>query len=502
MEKVESSTFFFQELLDRRIFRALCSSLKQGSNNSCETWSSSRVLAICRQETVASFPAGSGCELQESVAVGESLLDVPLVVGVCVVLAMCLAFCAYAPLCTVLYSVGIFARPNQMLVCSRSSSLLVLVEVRFPQNYVVLISGCCGVALWVEMHRLAVVFWWCFPELFVVRLRCIAWLPCVLVLFPELLAVVLVRVALKTNDALVVLVELLPEPVVLLLLAAVFSLLAVCFGCLFRLRFGDVFQERLLALWVEVLPCLVLFWLSLLSLCVEMSCRCCRLDCPYYSLPGRCRSRCRALGRVSGRGAGQVVFLFVFKFPRLRWWDFMCPQGWEVCFVSCALHALPNGSLVNAMGVWLFVLLWKRLVVRVSFLCFPLVAWGDVASLWCCVTRVRIVATFGLPLVKVVNLDPLPVVCLGWWCFHMVFDVMSHTVATIVAKVSPLLSCFEVEQVAHLVRVVFLWRNRAACPMFCVRQHRFSIVWLACASIVPLCVSLVPQLCLEALVVV
>ncbi|MQM21949.1 hypothetical protein Taro_054996, partial [Colocasia esculenta] len=34
--------------------------------------------------------------------------------------------------------------------CSWSSSLLVLVEVRFPQNYVVIVSGCCGVALWVE----------------------------------------------------------------------------------------------------------------------------------------------------------------------------------------------------------------------------------------------------------------------------------------------------------------------------------------------------------------
>ncbi|MQL86195.1 hypothetical protein Taro_018725 [Colocasia esculenta] len=37
-----------------------------------------------------------------------------------------------------------------LLGCSRSSSLLVLVEVRFPQNCVVLISSCCGVALWVE----------------------------------------------------------------------------------------------------------------------------------------------------------------------------------------------------------------------------------------------------------------------------------------------------------------------------------------------------------------
>ncbi|MQL75937.1 hypothetical protein Taro_008325 [Colocasia esculenta] len=78
------------------------------------------------------------------------------------------------------------------------------------------------------------------------RLRCITWLPCVLV--------VLVRFALKTNDALVVLVEDLPEPVVLLPLAAVFSLLAVCFGHLFGLRSCDVFPERLLALLVEVLP--------------------------------------------------------------------------------------------------------------------------------------------------------------------------------------------------------------------------------------------------------
>ncbi|MQM21810.1 hypothetical protein Taro_054855 [Colocasia esculenta] len=54
--------------------------------------------------------------------------------------------------------------------CSRSSSLLVLVEVRLPQNCVVLISGCCGVALWVEVHRLAAVFCWCLPELFLVVL--------------------------------------------------------------------------------------------------------------------------------------------------------------------------------------------------------------------------------------------------------------------------------------------------------------------------------------------
>ncbi|MQL86801.1 hypothetical protein Taro_019337 [Colocasia esculenta] len=36
------------------------------------------------------------------------------------------------------------------LMCSRISSLLVLVEVRFPQNCVVLVSGCCGIALWLR----------------------------------------------------------------------------------------------------------------------------------------------------------------------------------------------------------------------------------------------------------------------------------------------------------------------------------------------------------------
>ncbi|MQL99613.1 hypothetical protein Taro_032339 [Colocasia esculenta] len=42
-----------------------------------------------------------------------------------------------------------------MVRCSRSSSLLVLVEVRFPQNCVVLVSSCCCAALWVEVHCLA-----------------------------------------------------------------------------------------------------------------------------------------------------------------------------------------------------------------------------------------------------------------------------------------------------------------------------------------------------------
>ncbi|MQM17401.1 hypothetical protein Taro_050371 [Colocasia esculenta] len=58
---------------------------------------------------------------------------------------------------------------------------------------------------------------------------------------------------------------------------------------------------------------------------------------------------------------------------RLHWWDFMCPQDREVGFVSHTLWSLPDGSL--------------RLIVRISFPCFPLVAQGDVAPLWCCVAR-------------------------------------------------------------------------------------------------------------------
>ncbi|MQM07625.1 hypothetical protein Taro_040467 [Colocasia esculenta] len=77
---------------------------------------------------------------------------------------------------------------------------------------------------------------------------------------------------------------------------------------------------------------------------------------------------------------------------RLRWWDFACPYSRDVGFVSRALWTLLDGSLVSAMGVWLVVLLWKCqshlvvscmwkiLVVRVSFPCFPLVARGGGAG--------------------------------------------------------------------------------------------------------------------------
>ncbi|MQL82650.1 hypothetical protein Taro_015127 [Colocasia esculenta] len=86
-------------------------------------------------------------------------------------------------------AVGIFARAKQMLVCcvaplvERCDTWLWLLSAWFPQNCVVLVSGYCGVALWIEdcsrlvsasccatsRLRYAVVglagaFWWVFPE--------------------------------------------------------------------------------------------------------------------------------------------------------------------------------------------------------------------------------------------------------------------------------------------------------------------------------------------------
>ncbi|MQL81866.1 hypothetical protein Taro_014332 [Colocasia esculenta] len=121
----------------------------------------------------------------------------------------------------------------------------------FPKNFVVLISGCCGVALWVEVHCLAAVFWWCFPGLFVV----------VLVTVPLPLGLLLC--SLKSSVVLPLWLR---------------SLLS---GEGSSQDYSGLFipvvvlpQERLLALWVEVLPklpCVV--FACRCSLSVEMSCR-------------------------------------------------------------------------------------------------------------------------------------------------------------------------------------------------------------------------------------
>ncbi|MQL81476.1 hypothetical protein Taro_013938, partial [Colocasia esculenta] len=162
---------------------------------------------------VVSFPIGSECELQESVAAVAGcaccergcwftraafgfVLGLRVHVGVSQRLrepACGVAFTGAGLWSAELVEVGILARGKQMLVC-RVASL-----VERCDTWLWLLSAC--VVLWVEVHRLDAVFWWCFPELFVVvlvsvvwlvavalpsRLRCIAWLLCVLVRFPRI----------------------------------------------------------------------------------------------------------------------------------------------------------------------------------------------------------------------------------------------------------------------------------------------------------------------------
>ncbi|MQM13912.1 hypothetical protein Taro_046839 [Colocasia esculenta] len=470
-------------------------------------------------DSVASFLVGSECELQESVAAVAGCACWCVFVG-CVFGLVCLFACA--PLGVMLCSVDVFARAKQMLVCC-SSSLLVLVEVRFPHIYVVLVSDCCGVALWVEVHHMAS----CVLVMVEVH-RLVALCSGVVSQNRLRYAVVVLAGAfwwVFQNGALVVLVEVLPEPVCV-----------ASTGCCVFLSVGHVFwpfawaaswcRIALLPLLAEVLPrsARCLFWATVvLPLWFEL-CQLVEL-CSDEVLPGR------------------LLALLV-----------------EVLH-GAALY----GSLVSALGVWLIVLLWKcwshlvvfpcvwkRLVVRVSFPCFPLVARGDVAPLWFCVTRVRIVATFGcllvclwsrwwtltlcaalcfdrlavllafqvgcasgttcgslwfsllllvfpcrhtladgclasvvgvrlaVPLVGVLALRHgflfrvrrRPVVCLlpllfmgcsVWWCSAMAFGVVLHTVATFVAK--------------------------GSVPCVLVRGSiGLSSVWLACAGIVLVCV--------------
>ncbi|MQM17172.1 hypothetical protein Taro_050140 [Colocasia esculenta] len=76
---------------------------------------------------------------------------------------------------------------------------------------------------------------------------------------------------------------------------------------------------------------------------------------------------------------GFVLGLYV---SRLCWWDFVCPQDRKVCFVSRTLRALPDGSLVSTVGVWLAVPLVGVLALRCCFPYFSWVAWGGGAFTW------------------------------------------------------------------------------------------------------------------------
>ncbi|MQM17483.1 hypothetical protein Taro_050455 [Colocasia esculenta] len=158
------------------------------------------------------------------------------------------------------------------------------------------------------------------------------------------------------NCALVVLVEVLPGPACvdrpLSILVEVLPRSALCsFQATVVLPLGGPSQG-----WF------ILFWLLLLSLSVEMSCCCCRLDCLCYSLLGHFRSRCCALGRASGCCVGQLVSLFVSMFSRSCWWDFVCLRGSNglfhfpvpsvllqmvVCAATMVRVAAPEGAIVS-----------------------------------------------------------------------------------------------------------------------------------------------------------
>ncbi|MQM17873.1 hypothetical protein Taro_050854 [Colocasia esculenta] len=257
-----------------------------------------------------------------------------------------------------------------------SSSMLVLVEVRFPQNCVVLPSGCCCVALEVEVHRLVALcsgdvsqngaFWRVFPERCLsgsgggsprTYLRCFYSSACCSVFYDGpccwpfglcVLVKVLPRIA-----PLLILAEVLPRSARCSFWATVVLPLWFEVCRLVGLRSGRVLPGRLLALLVEVLhrAALCLFWSSLLFLSVEMSCRCCQSDCLCDSLLGCCRSRCGVVDYVSGRGAGQFVFLFIFEFlscaggtscvPVVGWLaSFLTPCVLFQMVVCCALEVL------------------------------------------------------------------------------------------------------------------------------------------------------------------
>ncbi|MQL91548.1 hypothetical protein Taro_024159, partial [Colocasia esculenta] len=165
-----------------------------------------------------------------------------------------------------------------------------LAEVRFPQNCVVLISGCCCATLEAEVHRLVA-------------------------LCSGVLLVWLERSGeFSQNGALVVLVEVLLGPACVasaVLLAIVFSLMATV----------------VLPLWFEVC--------HLVGGCVLAR-------FPQYD-SWRFWGRCGALGRASGCCVGQFVSLVISKF--LSCADGTFPVARMVCFVSRTLRALPDGGL-------------------------------------------------------------------------------------------------------------------------------------------------------------
>ncbi|MQM21568.1 hypothetical protein Taro_054610 [Colocasia esculenta] len=117
------------------------------------SWSSSAHLSVCalrRLREPACSVAFTGAELWsvEPVEVSRPCWLSPCCWGVC---CRCCVF-GLVYLCAVVRC----ARDAELSRCSQSLSLLVLAGVRFPQNCVVPVSGCCCAALEAEVHRLVV----------------------------------------------------------------------------------------------------------------------------------------------------------------------------------------------------------------------------------------------------------------------------------------------------------------------------------------------------------
>ncbi|MQL72340.1 hypothetical protein Taro_004674 [Colocasia esculenta] len=316
------------------------------------------------------------------------------------------------------------------LWCSQSSSLLVLVEVRFPQNCVVLVFGCCGIALWVEVHRLAacvlVSVVWLVAVASPSKLRCIAWLPCYCATSGLRYAVVVLAGAfwwVSQNGALVVLVEVLPEPVYVAFAGCCSGLcsfwatvvLPLWFeGCrLVELRSGEVLLGRLLALLVEVvflfifkfLGCadgtscvLMVGWFaSLLAPCVLSQMGSGIVSVHVLLVPQLCLEAlvavwCVALsayvvGAVPWFGAGvacSALFgLRLLAVLMLEWFVFV-PSGALVCCIALWVAPdVPCGCTVTTVG-WLLCLVYVALSVVHQVLAAACVRFVDVLSSWLC----------------------------------------------------------------------------------------------------------------------
>ncbi|MQM01578.1 hypothetical protein Taro_034336 [Colocasia esculenta] len=167
------------------------------------------------------------------------------------------------------------------------------------------------------------------------RLRCIAWLPCVLVRFLRTVFCCPGESFSQDCSVLISAIAVLPQG---LRYAASVGLAGA---------FWRVFPERCLRGSGGGSPmtdlCCFCSPTVVLPLWFEV-CRSVGLHSGEV-LPGR-------LLALFGGGSPQSCLVFSAALVGLR-----VPVAWMVCFISCALRALPDGGLVSVVGVWLAVLL-------------------------------------------------------------------------------------------------------------------------------------------------